>query len=445
MGAAAVAASRRPEGQPVGAGVGRGDDGAHDVTAVDHVKLLRNLPDLRFEGRIHEQILPAIRRLGGEVAWTDLFVVHSGSDHSPEGRARKLDRDFRLLELEHTERPDHPFTLFNLGMTCVDCDRFEEAERYLRRSIAQAGPGESHLRKAQALLAYALMRLGRRRDALTALDEALVTFPEDAELRFRLGVLLHEAGRLEDAARAYRDVLEQHEERHFSSLDRGITGFKCRQNLAVVLADLGDHDAAEQQWRRVVAEVPRYRLGWRGLGELLLRRGRLDDVRTLIASLADDDALRSEAALLAARVAVAVGEPEHARAAFEDAVAARPDDPEVLHYRCQFLFEHGTDDEAEHALCALIAREPGDAAAHHNLGTLLLRAGRAPEAAASYEAALAHRPDHPPTLLQLGHARAASGRRREAEHAWGKALRLDPANREAREALERLGPAPVPR
>ena len=57
-----------------------------DVTVVDHVKLFRNRPDLRFDGRIHEQILPAIRAAGGEVAWTDLYVVHSGSDQSPAGQ-----------------------------------------------------------------------------------------------------------------------------------------------------------------------------------------------------------------------------------------------------------------------------------------------------------------------------------------------------------------------
>ncbi|MCA9038438.1 MAG: glycosyltransferase, partial [Planctomycetaceae bacterium] len=35
------------------------------MTVFDHVKVFRNLPELRFEHRIHEQILPAIRRLGG--------------------------------------------------------------------------------------------------------------------------------------------------------------------------------------------------------------------------------------------------------------------------------------------------------------------------------------------------------------------------------------------
>src|SRR5581483_9745930 len=43
---------------------GAGDDGALDTTVVDHVKLFRNLPELRFDGRIHEQVLPALRRAG---------------------------------------------------------------------------------------------------------------------------------------------------------------------------------------------------------------------------------------------------------------------------------------------------------------------------------------------------------------------------------------------
>ena len=70
------------------------------MTVVDHVKLIRNRPELRFEGRVHEQILPAIRRARGTVAWTDLYVVHSGSDPSPEAQERKRRRDLHLLHLE---------------------------------------------------------------------------------------------------------------------------------------------------------------------------------------------------------------------------------------------------------------------------------------------------------------------------------------------------------
>ena len=37
-----------------------------------------------------------------------------------EGQAKKLARDLALLALEEAVRPDHPFTLFNLGMTYLE-------------------------------------------------------------------------------------------------------------------------------------------------------------------------------------------------------------------------------------------------------------------------------------------------------------------------------------
>ena len=51
-------------------------------------------------------------------------------------------------------------------MTYSDGARFEEAEEFLRRSISQSAPEESHLRKAYALLVYAQMRQGRREESL---------------------------------------------------------------------------------------------------------------------------------------------------------------------------------------------------------------------------------------------------------------------------------------
>ena len=136
------------------------------MTVVDHVKLFRNRPELRFSHRIHEQILPAIRRLGGEVAWTDIHVVPLGYDHSPEGQKRKIQRDLHLLQLELQDQPDHPFTLFNLGMTYADIKRFPEAIDCLTKSIQFSGTGDSHLRKAYALLVHSLNQSGESTKAL---------------------------------------------------------------------------------------------------------------------------------------------------------------------------------------------------------------------------------------------------------------------------------------
>ena len=330
-------------------GGGENGEPETDVTVVDHVKLFRNRPELRFDGRIHEQILPAIRACGGEVAWTDIYVVHSGSDQSQAAQARKRERDLRILNLEIAERPEHPFTLFNLGMTHVHGSEYALAVDYLRRGITRSGPAESHLRKAYALLVFALMKLRRYQEALEACGQGRSMFPRDTELRFREGVLLHELGRLEESRRAYLDVLDMKEDRHFASVDRALTGFKVRQNLAVLAGDIGDLAEAERQWRAVVREVPMYRAGWRGLAETLLRGGRHDELSALAGVLQNDRTLCAEGLLIESRTAVKQGRIADARAALDRGIAEYPDDLETLRGRSQFLFEHGSADEAERA------------------------------------------------------------------------------------------------
>src|SRR5262245_2337712 len=166
-----------------------GHDGGA-MTVVDHVKLFRNLPEIRFEGRIHEQVLPAIRRIGANVAWTDLFVVHSGCDYSAEGRSLKIERDLRILKLDLADRPDHPFVLFNLGMTYEDIGQYAEAEAWLSRCLTASRPHESHVRKAYALLVSCMLGQARDSEAKAVCQQGLAHFPLDDELRFRLASLL---------------------------------------------------------------------------------------------------------------------------------------------------------------------------------------------------------------------------------------------------------------
>ncbi len=256
-----------------------------DVTIVDHVKLIRNRPDLRFEFRIHEQVLPSIRRAGGDVADTDIFVVHSGSDHRPAAVAVKLARDLRLLDLEANERPGHPFVLFNLGMTHLEAGQPLRATEFLEKCIAASAPAESHLRKAYALLVAAHVKGQKPEMAEHWCEEGLRRFPQDKELLFRRAMLFHGAGRFSDAARTYRRVLDDPSERCFRSVDSGISGTKARHNLALVYEDAGETDLAIDTWRSILDDDETYLPAWSGWMRLLLQSGRVLAAKELLAAV----------------------------------------------------------------------------------------------------------------------------------------------------------------
>src|SRR5262249_42519599 len=134
-------------------------------TYVDHVRLFRNHPRLRWKYRVHEQILGAVRDLGGDVRFTDVVIHHTGYV-DPALRARKLRRDLRLLRWGREAAPDEPFSLFNLGQSLLDLGQPGEASKALRRSLERCDPNASIVRKLFALLSACARSLGRLPEAL---------------------------------------------------------------------------------------------------------------------------------------------------------------------------------------------------------------------------------------------------------------------------------------
>ena len=160
-----------------------GENPTEAGTVVDHVRLFRNHPQLRWDFRVHEQIIPAIRRLGGDVRWCDVVIHHVGYQ-DPNLRRRKRDRDLRLLQKANQDRPDHPFTLFNLGSVIHEMGKVAEAVPHLRRSLGLSDPADSIVRKLYALLSQCHRELGQADLAAAACRTGLEYYPDDTELLY---------------------------------------------------------------------------------------------------------------------------------------------------------------------------------------------------------------------------------------------------------------------
>jgi tetratricopeptide (TPR) repeat protein len=381
-------------------------DGFAHTTVVDHVKLLRNHPHIRFEGRIHEQVLPAIRKLGGQVDWTDLYVLHSGSDQSPEGRKRKIDRDLRILNLDLAERPDHPFVLFNLGMTYEDIGEHERAEQWLRHCLEASAPNESHVRKAYALLAGCLSNQRHLEDARMVCHQGLAIYPDDKELLFRQATLAQALGNLDEAIAAYRATLQNGAQRHFTSIDAGICGFKAHHNLATALTQRGRHDVAEVEFRNALCQAPFFRAAWLGLAQALLDQRRYVAAELLAEENEEGGINVSDSHWLRAELALIRGGNHPCLELLERSLEIDSENLVARRRYCQVLFEHQGPASSVSELEELVRRIPEDAAAHHNLGVAYAAQDRHSEAISSFENSLRIRPNWKPTLDELDRQKA---------------------------------------
>ena len=78
-----------------------------------------------------------------------------GIPDMPTGRCGResSNRDLRILREELAERPDDPFTLFNLGSIAMERGEWNDALAHLKRSLAGSAPTDSIVRKLFALIA----------------------------------------------------------------------------------------------------------------------------------------------------------------------------------------------------------------------------------------------------------------------------------------------------
>jgi glycosyltransferase involved in cell wall biosynthesis len=275
------------------------DPVARTATEVTHVRLFRNHPQIRWQYRVHEQILPAVRQTQGEVHWTDFVVRHVGYQ-DPALRRRKLDRDLRLLRLDQAEHADDPFILFNLGSVTQELGQPAEALPLLLRSLEHSHPSDSIVRKLYALIAGCHGARGALPPALQACQEGRRHYPDDTELLFLEAQLRRDQGDLEGASGCLLRLLAVRPAAYFASIDTGLRGYKARHDLAVVYCQQGRPAEASEQWPLALTERPDFVPSWLGLAELDLKAGDWTDLETVAQRLEKQDQAL-EAAVLRAR------------------------------------------------------------------------------------------------------------------------------------------------
>ncbi|MBV9123425.1 MAG: tetratricopeptide repeat protein, partial [Planctomycetes bacterium] len=347
-----------------------------NALVADQARLFPNHPQIRWQYRVHEQILPAVLRLGGTIHWTDIFIQHGGYEDATL-RHHKHERNLRLLELEVQEHPDDAFTLFNLGWTYLEMGRAAEAIPLLRRSLERTPAGGTTIRKQYALLAKAHRKLGQPEEALAACREGRTHFPEDIELLHQEGLLRFERGDLTGAEACLVRLLESRPENYFAiGVDPGLRGYQTWYKLGIIYRDQGKLAAAEAQWRAVLAERPEHAPAWIGLTDLLLSQGRYQEVEEMARRLDQEPARILEAALIRGRLYLARREFATARALLEDLIPKYPQAVWLRVVLSHVLLREDRDPAAtERALRGVLALDPANAQARDNLAQLLRQAG----------------------------------------------------------------------
>ena len=183
---------------------------------------------------------------------------------------------------------------------------------------------------------------------------------------------------------------------------------------------------AERLYRGVLDVDQRHFGAVHGLGLVRLQQARFADAGNLFRRAIKLDRTSAEAHHHLAVALVGLGRHQEAVDRFEKALAIRPDFVEAHDSLGHALQVLGRVEEAIPHHQRAITVKPSYAEAYNNLGNALHRLGRSEKAVSQYQKALAIRPEHAETHNNFGLALGAVGRHEEAITHYERALDLRP-------------------
>lgn len=447
------------------------EDGS-DVSQYTHapVRLFQCHPEIRFEGRVHEQISPSIRKLGLPGATLDQAkILHHGYRPSELEAKDKTNRTIELLEREVREDPRDGFQWFNLANVFIIDGRHVDAEHAARMAIKFLSKDDQVIQQSYQILASTLQHQGRLEESILVCDEADAHEAGGILIDFERANALHPLGRLDEALAAIDRCLAYDWQLGMTG-DQSIYAYKRHVVKGQILSLLGRHDEALEWLNEALSVHTTYahalylkattleRMGslsdaasdyraatsdpklrthaLKGIARIHRIEGRIQQAATLFKEIWDTDPSDQDAWAAWVTCAEQTGDPAVVLEAYASYARSHTPSSEILVNWGRALAENGHPEKAIECFTQAIAFEPTNYNAYFNAGDLLYKLGQYQDAALLYESGLRVAPEHVEAWFVLGNAMAQLSLTPGAVTAYKQALALAPNHEGAKQNLK---------
>ncbi|MCR5178420.1 MAG: glycosyltransferase [Lachnospiraceae bacterium] len=209
----------------------------------EHITRLYDRRRFRWQGRIHENIVPTNSLTQVKHIELPLIFYHAGYVDE-DTLHRKAERDLKLLLDQLSSDGEDPYLCFQAGQCYSILGDKETAAQYFRKGLSfDVDPRLAYVRDMVDAYGYALLDLQRYREAL-GLEAVRDSFAGRADFLFLLGLIYMNNARFDDAIAAFTQATET----PLFSVE-GVNSYRARYNIGVINEVRGDKEKAIAMYR----------------------------------------------------------------------------------------------------------------------------------------------------------------------------------------------------
>ncbi len=227
-----------------------GDKPGNDKIMNVNLRLFRNLPELRYQGRIHESI--ATHNPNMKMQACDITIYHYGYLNSFVDKQNKRERNMRILEQQLIESPDNPYFLFCMGNEYFALAEYDKALECFLSSYEKCNVQDVYVPKLILRIIMAYESKGDFKEAIDYIDKALNFYPQYTDAEFLRGGIYHKTGNFVKAVHSFEKCLQMGEPPSMLNFIMGVGSYRACQAIGAVHHQMGDLQEALNYYNKAL-------------------------------------------------------------------------------------------------------------------------------------------------------------------------------------------------
>jgi tetratricopeptide (TPR) repeat protein len=275
---------------------------------VARIRLLPNLPEISYSGRVRECVTASLDTLHLEIDGLPFRILRSTAEHDSNRQIQRARRNVEMADLAVREVEPQPRLLNCLADAFQTLGELETSKKFYEQALSLSEDAPEQRLEAWYGLLTTMQLLDPTPDKLLPVVlEALEQFPLDKQLLCAMGGYLQNQRRFELAARAYETAVRYGKVDpriwHLDELDE--VALVC---LAAALKADGKIEQAMRELATALADQPEFGRARRQLLDMLIEQGQQDAAIEVVDDLPDKSRDTEQLKLAVRGACLAAGE-----------------------------------------------------------------------------------------------------------------------------------------